>query len=250
MATSPSTTSTRNQNEGSNQLSTPRIDSWGHEVINVFVGRRRKLFVVHQKLICQASKFFERAINESFSKSGTKDIYLPEDDVEFFDVFIHGLYRNELLPKMLFYAIDSDYDPGWKVGLLYYYPMLDRLIVDPSLKIEAINSFMKTLIHHGSLKLSISVAQSILTGVLGEDPLRQLIPDHVAFDCLLYLDGAKQMDEFCVGLSRLKMPKRLPSGASPSDMQAIFFAVFSVEDNWDIASIERYQIGYLKQPAE
>lgn len=199
-----------------------------------------------------------------FLESKTKDIYLPEEDPEYFDVFLHRLYRNELLPKMLFTSSDSQL--SWIVGLRYYYPMIDRFLLDRSFKIEAINSFMRTELLRGPRKLGIFVAHRIIAAITEQDPLRQFVLDHVAFDCLLWDNGSERMDAFNAELSiedtrnfaksiHYVATKAAPfwsGNAWPREIKSIFCVIFCVEHEteWNIANIERYQTGYLKKPAE
>jgi hypothetical protein len=68
----------------------------GSEIVSVLVGKKRKEFNVHKKLICQASKFFNDAFTGPFKEGQENKMYMPEDDPEVFSCFIDWLYRNPL----------------------------------------------------------------------------------------------------------------------------------------------------------
>jgi hypothetical protein len=68
----------------------------GSEVVKIHVGRKRKEFIVHKKLICDASKFFKDAFTGPFKEGQEGVMYMPEDDPESFSCFIEWLYRNPL----------------------------------------------------------------------------------------------------------------------------------------------------------
>lgn len=68
----------------------------GSEVVKIYVGRKRKEFIVHKNLICDASKFFNDAFTGPFKEGQEGVMYMPEDDPESFSCFIEWLYRNPL----------------------------------------------------------------------------------------------------------------------------------------------------------
>ena len=68
----------------------------GSETVAVFVGKKRKEFNVHKKLICQASKFFNDAFSGPFKEGQENRMHMPEDDPEVFSYFVDWLYRNPL----------------------------------------------------------------------------------------------------------------------------------------------------------
>jgi hypothetical protein len=68
----------------------------GSEVVSIFVGRKRKEFNVHKKLICDASKFFRDAFTGAFKEGQEGTMYMPEDDPDVFACFVDWLYRNPL----------------------------------------------------------------------------------------------------------------------------------------------------------
>jgi hypothetical protein len=63
----------------------------GTELVTIYVGKARKEFVIHKKLICETAPFFDKAFNGGFKeKEGTME--LPEDGPSAFDLFVELLY--------------------------------------------------------------------------------------------------------------------------------------------------------------
>lgn len=81
----------------------------GCEVVSVFVGKKRKEFNVHKKLICEASKFFSDAFNGPFKEGQEGSMYMPEDDPDVFSCFVDWLYRNPLP------VVEDTFEPPKKV---------------------------------------------------------------------------------------------------------------------------------------
>jgi hypothetical protein len=65
--------------------------------VKVYLGKKRKEFVIHKKLLCNKSDFFRKAFTGSF-KEGEGVIYLPDDSPGPFSIFIDWLYRSTIPP--------------------------------------------------------------------------------------------------------------------------------------------------------
>src|ERR1700743_293994 len=65
-------------------------------VVTIKVGPEEKLFVVHQDLICHFSKYFNAAFNGSFAEATSKEINLPDVEVQIFEIFVGWLYMQKL----------------------------------------------------------------------------------------------------------------------------------------------------------
>ncbi|KAK5279938.1 hypothetical protein LTR40_007081, partial [Exophiala xenobiotica] len=69
----------------------PRLN-WGTQTVKVIVGTTQKEYVVHKRLLCAASKFFERALNGQLAASLSQEVKLPEDDPVLFACVYDWLY--------------------------------------------------------------------------------------------------------------------------------------------------------------
>jgi len=69
-------------------------------------------YIVHKKLLCHQSTFFDSAFNGTLKEAHTHVMKLSEDTKETFDVFIHWLYSSHL-PK------EDSCDESADLGLYY-----------------------------------------------------------------------------------------------------------------------------------
>ncbi|KAH8602981.1 hypothetical protein B0O99DRAFT_697600 [Bisporella sp. PMI_857] len=65
----------------------------GNEIVKLFVGKKRKEFTVHRKLLCDRSKFFAEAFKSGSQKAKEGVMYMPEYDPEPMAGVIDYLYR-------------------------------------------------------------------------------------------------------------------------------------------------------------
>jgi len=67
--------------------------------VNIFVGPKRKCFVVHATLLCQSCACFKRRLRGiEQNEDANKELYLPDDDAEVFQLFHTWLYSQKLKP--------------------------------------------------------------------------------------------------------------------------------------------------------
>ncbi|TVY82764.1 hypothetical protein LSUE1_G003296 [Lachnellula suecica] len=64
----------------------------GNEFVTIYVGKKRKEYVVHKKVICDAADYFSKAFTGAFiEREGI--MHLPEETSEAFGLFVDYLYR-------------------------------------------------------------------------------------------------------------------------------------------------------------
>lgn len=61
-------------------------------MVGVYVGPNQKFFYLHQELLCDRSQYFVKAFKGSFKESEDKTLYLLEDNVGAFELFVRWLY--------------------------------------------------------------------------------------------------------------------------------------------------------------
>lgn len=61
-------------------------------MVDIFVGPNQKKFHLHHDLVCHRSNYFRACFAGNFKEAQQKKIYLPEDDVESFDLLVGWLY--------------------------------------------------------------------------------------------------------------------------------------------------------------
>ncbi|KAK0100220.1 hypothetical protein ONS95_008185 [Cadophora gregata] len=67
----------------------------GKEMVAIFVGPKRKEFIIHKELICE-SEFFKGAFMSSFAEAQEGIMYLPDDNPAAFDLYVEWAYRKRI----------------------------------------------------------------------------------------------------------------------------------------------------------
>lgn len=65
----------------------------GIQMVTVYVGPKRKAFIIHKNLLCSSARFFEAALNGSFVEGQEGSIHLPEDEAGAFSLYVDWVYR-------------------------------------------------------------------------------------------------------------------------------------------------------------
>ena len=66
-------------------------------MVSIYVGVERKKFRLHLDLICDRSDFFRASFQGNFKEAETKELSLPEDSVESFELLAGWLYGATLM---------------------------------------------------------------------------------------------------------------------------------------------------------
>ncbi|KUJ22634.1 uncharacterized protein LY89DRAFT_664434 [Mollisia scopiformis] len=69
-------------------------DHLGTETVKIYIGPKRKVFVMHRKPLFAAAPYFERAMRQREEKHGK--LYLPHDHCGAFALFVEWIYRTVL----------------------------------------------------------------------------------------------------------------------------------------------------------
>ncbi|THV48585.1 hypothetical protein BGAL_0239g00070 [Botrytis galanthina] len=67
-----------------------------NETVILYVGIDRKKYIVHKKILCDHSEFFNAGFNSGFKEATDGEMHLPEDDPATFADLIEYLYRGTL----------------------------------------------------------------------------------------------------------------------------------------------------------
>ena len=65
-------------------------------MVDIFVGAGRKQFHLHHDLLCDRSDYFKACFEGGFKEAEQKELFLPEDDIESFGLFVKWLYGASL----------------------------------------------------------------------------------------------------------------------------------------------------------
>lgn len=66
-------------------------------MVKIYVGPKRKEFIVHKTLICKSADYFDKAYNGKFKEAGG-EMHLEEEGPGMFSLFVDWIYRSSL-PK-------------------------------------------------------------------------------------------------------------------------------------------------------
>jgi hypothetical protein len=58
------------------------------------VGEEKKIWYIHEALLCARSDYFSQALQEGFKENQQKELYLEEIDADAFSLFVDWLYGN------------------------------------------------------------------------------------------------------------------------------------------------------------
>lgn len=65
-------------------------------MVTVFVGPKRKEWILHERLLRDRSQYFKMAFRGTFAETSLKEIYLEEDDPTIFGLFVDYIYGGRL----------------------------------------------------------------------------------------------------------------------------------------------------------
>jgi hypothetical protein len=68
----------------------------GDEMVSIYVSPKRKKFLAHKKLICEASDFFSKGSTEGFQEAQENSMHLAEDDPNAFALFMDWISRSKI----------------------------------------------------------------------------------------------------------------------------------------------------------
>ncbi|KAF4632013.1 hypothetical protein G7Y89_g6109 [Cudoniella acicularis] len=71
-------------------------EALGNQTVKIYVGEKRKEFLVHKDLLCKTSDFFAKGFNGGFKESQEGEMYLPEDSPGAFFFLVDWIYRSTL----------------------------------------------------------------------------------------------------------------------------------------------------------
>jgi len=93
-----------------NSILLTRNRQLGEQLVSLYVGEKRKRFVVHQQLLIKTADFFGKELADQAPKSAEQQkarggkavadehdaIYLKSDDANVISLFVHWLYRKQI----------------------------------------------------------------------------------------------------------------------------------------------------------
>ena len=65
-------------------------------MVDIFVGAQKTKFHLHRDLLCSRSDYFRACFEGDFKEAQQDELYLPEDNIESFELFVTWLYGTHL----------------------------------------------------------------------------------------------------------------------------------------------------------
>lgn len=119
------------------RLTLERSD-FGTDIITIYVGEKRKEFIIHKKLACETSEFFQAAFSGKFEEGKSNTMHMPEDHPGAFELFVKWVYRD---------AIPVADTRSHLNSLYYLYFLADKLCLS-TLKDMTIDAIQDMAIKH------------------------------------------------------------------------------------------------------
>ncbi|KAI9797577.1 MAG: hypothetical protein M1835_007841 [Candelina submexicana] len=99
----------------------PLVDLLTPDMVDIYVGSKRKQYHLHKPLLCHQSEFFKKAFSGDFKESEERALYLPDDDPTAFELFIHWLYTGRL---------DEPWGPGGRRPYIKLYILASKFCME------------------------------------------------------------------------------------------------------------------------
>jgi hypothetical protein len=196
------------------------------ETVSIYVGPKRKKFLVHKKLICEISDFFSKAFTGGFQEAQENSMHLPEDDPNAFALFIDWIYRSKV-PAM--------HNREDQVTLYNLYIFAEKLCLD-DLANATMDQIQKLLgILDPSFDQSTALIRKVYTETSSQSPLRKFCAHFMSVELylederssvmfskeilrkawLVFKDNADLFEDFWSHTQKILTQKILDKGAPP-----------------------------------
>jgi len=148
----------------------PLHELLSHHLVNIYVGQDHTHWVLHEKLLCAKSKFFNQVFYEKYGKnSSNKSFGLPDEEDEPFRLFVAWLYSGRMAPP----EHENELNELLDVYLMGEKWQIASLVKDV---LDAVRKFYSLTDSFPSLRR----VQYIYANTDEDSPMRQLLVSSVA----------------------------------------------------------------------
>lgn len=220
---------------------------FGHQFCIILIGSGEYKLSVRKDLLCEESVFFRRALKGSSAEVAGNVIRFPEDNgpysIAAFELFVSVLSFGNLPSAFT----DCDDENAMRT-LVYYYALIDRLLVGNGYKIEVLSLVLEKLRCCPSPVHSAAVADTLAT-TAENCPFRRLMLD-LACVSYAYFGCDQTWFETCFKGTALgnvfECMEEVKEGVSKGTAEKMRSGYGIYQDGANIENIARYQIGFLK----
>ena len=224
----------------------------GHEFSTIYVGPKRKKYVVHKALLLNACEFFAKALQGSFQESTTNEVWLKEDEPEGFEVFVHKLYRKDFPPNVKKAETAEKEELSYR-ALINYYLLATKLLLPVSELVEVLDVLFEVRIkaygYNPPRKLfPCHVIRSALSRLAYDDPLRRILCDFCAVSFCDSFDRVAEIEwlsEWTMELTAEELLEMLVDTKQFSKGRSAKSNLGGLRDRSGVRFTERYQTGFL-----
>ena len=155
-------------------------------MVTIKVGQTLEEFVIHKKLLCDKSPYFNAMFNGNFAEATSQAAEEKEVDLAAFELFYHWLYMGTLVENITeVVGLDVDKD---KVRIAFY-ALADKFILDTDFKTEYIKYMTSVYVsRHPQVPFSVDAVKLSIDHLTASDPMRILVLDIVCRDCMVNSD--------------------------------------------------------------
>lgn len=183
------------------------------DMVNVYVGSKRKKFHLHKDLVCDRSSFFKKALAGGFKEQEERAVYLPEDDVGAFVLFVQWIYgvppRDSTTPAMI-------------TSLFALYVLAEKFCIELLKNLSM--DMIRTIWSDTACTLSATTIGYVYDNTPETSPMRRFIVNHSLYSLLVrkvgmakeFLELMKKGGDFAVDFASATL-QYSPSAAHPSD---------------------------------
>ena len=218
-------------------------------MVTIFVGSKKKMFVLHKKLICTEAPYFDKMFNGNFEEAKTQECHLEEEEPFAFEVFVAYVYTKHFPDDVKeVTGVLAQFEP-----IVKFYVLADKLLMSKEAKTAALDAFIKARVSSGML-LNEVTTRFILSQTANDCPLRKLAMDMLCRDFLTRQDYGTKWLMACLKDAPFEQTAELlramkgVASVKPALTEEISKKL--VREKRSITSIPDYQIGYLKVAAQ
>lgn len=138
-------------------------------MVHVFVGPKCKSFHLHKALLCYHSKFFQKALDGGFKEQDDKAVYLPDDDVGAFVLFVNWIYNAP--PQKASTTATA-------TALFGLYIMADKFCIE---ELQNLSMDVFRASHREGLAMSSDLIEHVYVNTPESSPMRRFIVNFVTY---------------------------------------------------------------------
>ncbi|TVY35863.1 Kelch repeat and BTB domain-containing protein [Lachnellula occidentalis] len=116
--------SSSNTNPGAAAVTPSFPELLGTEIVELFIGKEKKLLRVHKALLCQKVPYFAKMFQGGFKEAAENSATFPDDSEESFGLLIEWVYTGKVRP-LAEISIDKVLAANW--SMINFYTLAEKI---------------------------------------------------------------------------------------------------------------------------